>query len=59
MRHKDRNRVQVPANLPDWMDGPAIRRRAEKDSCSYEAAKNRLIYDGYYNRFRKLLDKKK
>ena len=59
MRQKDRNRIQVPANLPDWMDGPTIQRRAEIDGCSYGAAKNRLLYDYHYKRFSKLLRKKR
>lgn len=43
MRHKDRNRIQVPANLPNWMDGPAIRRAAKKWGISYDAAKKRIL----------------
>ncbi len=34
--------MQVPANLPDWMDGPAIRRKAKQWGVSYEAAKRRM-----------------
>ena len=43
MRQKDRNRIQVPANLPDWMDGPAIRRMAVKWRMSYKRAKWRMM----------------
>ena len=42
MSHKDRCRVQVPRELPDWMDGPAIRARAKRLSISYERAKYQM-----------------
>lgn len=53
MRHKDRNRVQVPANLPDWMDSFVIRRMARKWGVSYETAKMRMMRRGYLTRWKK------
>ena len=44
MSHKDANRVQVPRALPDWMDGPAIRARAEEWGYTYRQAKERMIW---------------
>ncbi len=30
MTHKDRNHVQVPRNLPPWLDGPKVRAEAKR-----------------------------
>ena len=45
--------MQVPRALPDWMDGPAIRARAERLGISYERAKYQM-----QPRRRKLIEKK-
>jgi hypothetical protein len=42
VNHKDRNRVQVPRNLPDWMDGPTIHAKMKLWDCSYTQAKRIL-----------------
>ena len=39
---KDRNRVQVPDSLPEWLDGPRIRARAKEWGTSYEKARARI-----------------
>ena len=39
---KDRNHMQVPRCLPEWMDGPLIREKAKLWDCSYEQAKRTL-----------------
>lgn len=44
MRQKDRNRVQVPRSLPDWMDGPLVRRKAEEWGVSLKTAKKRMAW---------------
>ena len=56
MRHKDRNRVQVPSNLPDWMDGPAIHVKMKLWKCSYVEAK-RILKERHYvvSRINKIL----
>ena len=42
MSHKDANRVQVPRSLPEWIDGPAIKKRAERLGISYARAKYQM-----------------
>lgn len=39
MSHKDRNHVQVPRNLPPWLDGPRVRVEMERLGCSEDEAR--------------------
>ena len=39
MSHKDRNHVQVPRNLPPWLDGPRVRAEAKRLGISEEEAR--------------------
>ena len=43
MTHKDRNRVQVPRNLPPWLDGPKVRREARRLGVTKKQAREKLM----------------
>ena len=53
MRQKDRNRVQVPRSLPDWMDGPFIKAKAKEWGVSYLAAKLQLKRKSWSRKYKK------
>ncbi len=46
MSHKDRNHVQVPKNLPPWLDGPKVRAEAKRRSVSERIAREVMRVKG-------------
>ena len=45
MSHKDRNHVQVPKELPPWLDGPKVRAEAKRLGISKKQVKVKLMHE--------------